>query len=501
MAYLVKYGTDILFEPGSDDYAIHNASLSQTADGVATFKFTMPPTHPLINSVSVRDMSKPVEVWFDTTLLFSGFVASMTDTLWLETDVSCKSYVALLNDTMTRYKPTNSQANYVLAELIGMWANLTTWGSEIPQKLIEFAVDPQSQANQVGYQDPNAARLIVDAETTTPKGILDIIKDSIIEPYGAFLRTRKASDGTILVGIFPSAPDTSTQVVQLGENLIDYNYTETDEGMYNTCLPMGGASEARALDGGYQGNIVVASNVQAGQRQITIRTNSGTANVVTGNVLVIGGKYGYAVEGGNTGDFGTGGITVEVTPPIEQNISAGTGLYIQKQALYQKDENCTLMDIPGYENGWRVDYDLVYNVDSVAAYGMRCWTFQDNDIRDPYALRNKAIAQTAAKLEFKRSLSVSAIDMAFYLSGYEHLQAGQKLRVVSPPHGLDAVMYVRTADINLDDPGQTRYVLGTLGCSLTRNVKHVENNVKTGADNFIKELNNRIPSSVIGGLQ
>ena len=91
--------------------------------------------------------------------------------------------------------------------------------------------------------------------------------------------------------------------------------------------------------------------------------------------------------------------------------------------------------------------------------------------------------------------------MVFYLSGYTHLQAGQQLRVISEPHGLDTVMYVRTADINLDDPSQTKYVLGTIGHALSRHVRQVESNVKTGADNFIKELNNRIPSSVIAGLQ
>ena len=498
--YFVMYGTEFLYEPDNDERAVHNATLSQTADGVATFKFTMPPTNPMTQVVSVRDMANPVEVWFDETLLFSGYIESLTDSLWLETEVSCKSHVALLNDTMTRYKPTSNRGNYVLAELIGMWANLTTWGGEIPQKKIEFAVDPQSQASSVGYTDPNGGGLIVDAETTSPKGILDIIRDSMIDPYGAFLRTRKADDGTILVGVFPNAPDTSTQVVRLGENLLDYNYTETDEGMYNCCLPVGGAIDPRTIDGARQTNVVVASNVAAGSRSIQIRTSSGTANVHTGNVLVIGGKYGYAVEGGYDGDFGTGAVTVDVTPPVEQAISAGTGLYIQRQALYQKDENCTLMDIPGYENGWRVDYDLVYNVDSVNAYGMRCWTFQDNDIRDAYALRNKAIAQTAARLEFKRSLTVSALDMVFYLSGYTHLQAGQQLRVISEPHGLDTVMYVRTADINLDDPSQTKYVLGTIGHALSRHVRQVESNVKTGADNFIKELNNRIPQSTIQGL-
>jgi hypothetical protein len=501
MAYLVKYGDATLFTPGDDDYAIHGARLSQSADGVARFEFTVPPTHPEIDIIAVRDMAHPVEVYFDGVLLFSGFVSSLTTGLWLETTVTCQSFLALLGDVTVRYKPTYRDGNHVLAELIGIWSNLTTWGGEIDQKKVEFAVDPQSQASQVGYEDPSTHALVVDADTMTPKGILQIILDSMVEPYGAFIRTRKAQDGTYLVGVFPNAPDTSTQTVYLGENLLDYSYTETDEGMYNACLPVGGAVDPRTVDRG-RSNVVLGAAVSVGDRWINIRTTSGTSHVTTGDVLVIGGKHGYAVEGGaNHSDFGTGGISVQVTPRAEASFSAGTALYIQSQELYQKDENCTLMDINGDFGQWRVDYDLVYNVASAKTYGMKCWTYQDNDIRDAYALRNKAKAMTVPKLDFKRSLTVSALDMAFYLQGYDHLQAGQKLHVVSEPHGLDAVMYVRTADIDLDNPSNTRYVLGTVERTLSRQVRGVDAGVKANTDNFIKELNNRIPESTIRELQ
>lgn len=501
MAYLVKYGDRPLFVPGDDNYAIHGARLSQSADGVARFEFTVPPTHPEADSLAVRDMANPVEVFFDGVLLFSGFVSSLTDTLWLETTVTCQSFLALLDGVTVRYKPTYRDGNHVLAELIGIWSNLTTWGGEIEQKKVEFAVDPQSQASQVGYEDPSTHALVVDADTMTPKGILQIILDSMVEPYGAFIRTRKAQDGTYLVGVFPNAPDTSTQAVYLGENLLDYSYTETDEGMYNACLPVGGAVDPRTVNRA-RTDVVLGAGVSAGSRWVNIKTTSGTAVVSTGDVLVIGGKHGYAIEGGvsNT-EFGTGGVNVQVTPPVETAFNAGAGAYLQQQELYQKDENCTLMDINGDVGQWRVDYDLVYHVQNAKTYGVKCWTYQDNDIRDAYALRNKAIAMTAPKLDFKRSLTVSALDMAFYLQGYDHLQAGQKLRVVSEPHGLDAIMYVRTADIDLDNPTNTRYVLGTVERTLSRQVRGVDAGVKANTDNFIKELNNRIPESAIRRLQ
>lgn len=498
MAYLVKYGDAVLFEPGSDTLAMHGAKLSQSADGVARFEFTIPPTHPEIDSLAVHDMDNPVEVYFDETLLFSGFIASLTTSLWLETTVVCQSFIALLDGVLVRYKPTYRDGNHVLAELIGMWSNLTSRGLDATGDKVEFAVDPQSQASSVGYEDPTTHNLVVDADTTTPKGILQIILDSMVEPYGAFIRVKKANDGTYLVGVFPNAPDTSDQVVMLGDNLIDYSYTETDEGMYNTCLPVGGASEPRTASIGFQ-SVKIADAVTAGSRSVKVKTTSGTAVMSRGMVLVVG-KQGVAVEGGPYGEFGTSGITVQVTPPFENAVSSGTSAYLQYDKLYQRDATCTLMEAT-LSGDWFADFDLVYNIDSVDAYGIKCWTFQDNDIRDPYALLNKAIAMTEPKLDFKRSLTVSALDMAFYLPNHAHLQAGQKLRVISEPHGLDAVMYVRTADIDLDNPSNTRYVLGTVERTLSRQVRGANAGVKSNTDNFIKELNNRIPDSTIGALQ
>ena len=84
MAYLVKYGTALLYEPGSDDYAIHNATLQQKADGFSTFKFTIPPTHPLIDQVGIYDADSVIEVSYNGVILFRGTATAITETLTLE---------------------------------------------------------------------------------------------------------------------------------------------------------------------------------------------------------------------------------------------------------------------------------------------------------------------------------------------------------------------------------------------------------------------------------
>ena len=55
-------------------------------------------------------------------------------------------------------------------------------------------------------------------------------------------------------------------------------------------------------------------------------------------------------------------------------------------------------------------------------------------------LLSKAIAEMRKKLQPTMTLSVNGVDMALYMSGYKHLIAGQKVRVLSVPHNVDTIL-------------------------------------------------------------
>lgn len=498
MPYLVKYGNEVLYEPASDSRAIHNATLQQKADGFSTFKFTIPPTHPLINTVDIYDADSAIEVSYDGVILFRGTATSITELLTLEKEVNCESELAYLNRVYTRYAPSDKRASTALAELIAIYnsyANL--WGSAGIYKFL-FAIDPESRADEVGYIDPDSNVQVVDAETSSPDTILNILKTSILDDYGAFLRVRYDGNGNRLIGVFPDAPDTSTQVVTFGENMIDYRYTISDENMFNACFPIGGASDELMAESPQY--LVLAADTVPGQRQISLRTNGGTATVSTDGIMLIG-KYSFVAEPNGSVTIGTSPVSVTVDPVMPYVIPAGTAVKYVGHAPLMFDGTTTLGRLPEITVGeYAADFEIVYHIDTVNRRGLKCTTYQDNNIKDARVLLNKSIAMLDATLQPTVSLTVKAIDMAFYASGYQHLQAGQRLRVISPPHGIDAFMYVSQADLNLDDPGQTVYTLGTRDKSITRNMTRANNGIKNVRDNVIVELNNRIPSSVIGGL-
>ncbi len=58
------------------------------------------------------------------------------------------------------------------------------------------------------------------------------------------------------------------------------------------------------------------------------------------------------------------------------------------------------------------------------------------------------------------TVTVKAVDLALVSDRYDHLRVGQAVRVRSRPHGLDEWLIVSSADIDLQDPSQTEYVLG-----------------------------------------
>lgn len=504
MAYLVKYGDEVLFQPGDDERQIYGASISQAADGVSTFTFTMPPTHPMSKSVILHDVANLVEVSFDGKPLFTGIITAKSTDLHLQTTVTCKSELVLLDWVLVRYRPTGRSAATALAELLSMYENYINYTPGEHNDLMAFAVDPQSEAGSIGYVDPSSGNIVVDAEAKTPTSILGIIQASILEPYGAFIRLRRDASGRRLVGLFPNAPDTSTQVVQLGENLLDYSYTESDEGMYNACVPVGGSVDERT--GAGRRNVKLGAAASAGDRYLMLKTSSGSTHVDAGESIIVNGKYGFVYEA-HPGEPYTLNITttatmVRVDPPVPTNLRSGLSAYINGRSMYSMDGTQTGMGAQDavLADGFRKDYDVVYHFDNSRTYGMRCFSFQDSEILDANVLVNKAMAMVKVSMEPTRSLTVKALDMAFYLPGYSHLTAGEKLRVVSEPHGLDTVMYVRTARIDLDDPSRTEYVLGTTESAVTKAIRRTNSNVRLGSDNLIKEMNNRISSATVRGL-
>lgn len=125
--------------------------------------------------------------------------------------------------------------------------------------------------------------------------------------------------------------------------------------------------------------------------------------------------------------------------------------------------------------------NYIQDDEAVAKYGKiwrtKAWSYVD----DPASLLKLAreYLKTGIALE---TLTLKAVDMHFVDGNVQPIRIGDKVRILSDPHGLDRVMVCTHIEIDLHNPENTVYTFGEKPRTLTENVVKAEEevNVLTG---------------------
>lgn len=497
--YLIEYGDSVIFQSGVVDRPIHDANLSMMTDAVSSFTFTIPSVHPLRNSMELHDFSNPVRVWFDDELLFTGFITRMVENINTELVVTCVSDLQLLANVHARIED-HPQGNgkrrvYTAPQLFKM---LIDYYNGLVPEARRFTIGHTIGASDVGYYDSQAGKTVVDAAASTPTGILDILSSSILDPYDCMLRVWYSS-GTRYIGLYTSAPTTNSQRIEFGYNMTEFAMDVNTDNLYNGCIPVGGSRRNYNTSG--RKYLQTTSKSPKDTDYFYVKSNTGgTIRVDKGDVLVIGdGEYQFASDT----DIKTSETLVTIEGTHEEELDSGVVGWWLKRGTDYTNATLTLdrMDDGMYETDFYKKGELVYNVASVNRYGLRTFTFSDSDISLTADLLSKAIAEMRTKLAPAMTLSVNGVDMALYMSGYKHLIAGQKVRVLSVPHNVDTIMQVTQASLSLDNPGATRYIIGPVPETATKRTRDVGRDTTDVRDMLTYDINNVITGSQIMGLR
>lgn len=130
--------------------------------------------------------------------------------------------------------------------------------------------------------------------------------------------------------------------------------------------------------------------------------------------------------------------------------------------------------------------DVLYSVSAVQRYGYREYYYTNEDITNTDNLLRSAGIVLNKLLSPSLTLDVKAVDMALFSNnGYEHLQLGQAVRVRSKPHNTDEYLMISAINLDLQDPGNTSYTIGTSYDTLTGQ-----------QSSYLKSLNAGINSSL-----
>lgn len=104
--------------------------------------------------------------------------------------------------------------------------------------------------------------------------------------------------------------------------------------------------------------------------------------------------------------------------------------------------------------------DYIEDEAGITLYG-RIWGVTEFDTKDASTLLDMAKENLQKRLKEKITITISAVDLHLLDVNAESFRVGDKVRVVSPPHGIDAEYTCTAILLDLVNPDQSEYTFGT----------------------------------------
>lgn len=485
--YFVKYGKEYLHDPRSKGYILLDLTIDCEENSCGYCDFTIYPDHPMYGKLRERDADNPIEVYDDDILLFAGFIYELGKEFYLNGQVRCKGELDYLSESIVRPYSTLQRG----------YGNLAPYSLNsyfewlIDQHNKQVSDNKQFKIGHVYLSNLDKSNYIY-AENDMYPSTIEEISEKLINVYGGYLQLRH-ENGSRYIDYIAEWSDENTQVLDFGVNLTDYTETDDSSSLATYVVPMGASISSTDYD--YNDGYFVTSDTSPvkGKEYYTRTSRYAECSGLTSF------DYGitYYEMQGSTESFI---ITSDKTPNssktyyVRSNIyticsddisafESGTTYYEYNEA---NDESRLLLTLNGYPDNYlnSTKYinkgDLIYSVDGVKKYGWIGKTVQNAAIATKKELYQQGLVELINAESPKRTIEIKAVDMHFVNPDIKPIKIGEYVRVRSTPHNLDSYFLCRNISLDLNNPENSTYILGTTYDTLTgeQNKKAKELNSK-----------------------
>lgn len=214
-----------LYEPRlSNQYYLIGATLKQSSNLPGELTFSIPAEHA--NASVIRRLASRVMVYKDDVLMWVGRPLESETDIYNTTKWVCEGCLAYLCDTIQRPFDFGGTPE----DLLNLFVN----GHNA-----QVNSDQSLSVGVVTVTDPNdyISRSSIEYLSTW-----DAVKSRLIDPLGGYL-VMTYPDGLPTINWYAVPPDTSTQVIEFGENIQDFARTVYSSETYTACIPLGAKDE------------------------------------------------------------------------------------------------------------------------------------------------------------------------------------------------------------------------------------------------------------------
>lgn len=217
----IKNGTtrEVLYYPLDPDRQIYDDELNDSLGSTATFNFSIPPQNPAY--LHIEPLSTKVYVYDGDDVIYDGRVSNDKKDILNTGTVETVGSMSYLADSIQQPFSFSGSLEAYFTQILG-------------------AHNEQCEAK---FQVGNIMDGTIVVVSNEYKDTLSILSETTQETLGGYLRIRYLEDDSYALD-YQTGFGENSQVVRLGENIVDLNSERSPEEIYTRIIPLGAELEA-----------------------------------------------------------------------------------------------------------------------------------------------------------------------------------------------------------------------------------------------------------------
>lgn len=225
--YRVYCNDSPLYDLRDEDLVLISPTVKIGENIAGSFEFSILPKHP--HYEEVNELTSVITAYDGDEEIFCGRVVEITKDLYNRKKVICEGELAYFNDSIQR------PAKYQGLTVRGYLETLVNIHN---QQVKNQGIDKTFRVGAVTVQDNNDYVY----KYTNWESTLEVIKTDLLETYGGYLRIRK-ENGVRYIDYLADYPNTNTQVIEFGSNLLDFTHDMVASDIVTAVIPLGARLE------------------------------------------------------------------------------------------------------------------------------------------------------------------------------------------------------------------------------------------------------------------
>lgn len=225
--YRVYCNNSPLYDLRDEDLVLISPIVKIGENTAGSFEFSILPKHP--HYEEVNELTSVITAYDGDEEIFCGRVVEITKDLYNRKKVICEGELAYFNDSIQR------PARYQGLTVRGYLETLVNIHN---QQVKNQGIDKTFKVGAVTVQDKNDYVY----KYTNWESTLEVIKKDLLKTYGGYLRIRK-ENGVRYIDYLADYPNTNTQVIEFGSNLLDFTHDMVASDIVTAVIPLGARLE------------------------------------------------------------------------------------------------------------------------------------------------------------------------------------------------------------------------------------------------------------------